>query len=118
MADDLSDRKDLAASSPAGSSAGSQAGDEAELQRQEGYPAWTGKRKWYRSTFTQITILGVVSFLGECTEGTCGGGGRRGERVPTPPPLLHATREAHMLRCLAISSAKAEKQCRGHDLVF
>lgn len=48
------------------SSSGHPGSEELELARQDGYPAWTGKRKWYRSTFTNITILGIVSFLGKC----------------------------------------------------
>lgn len=56
----------------------------------ETYPVnWTGKRSWYRSTFTQMTILGICSFLAPGLWGamnSLGAGGQSSPGVSTHLP--------------------------------
>lgn len=46
-------------------------------------PAYTGKRSWYRSTFTQATILGICSFCAPGLWGAMSSLGAGGQNSPS-----------------------------------
>jgi hypothetical protein len=66
------------------SSSGSEEEDAGQAKDLTVTPAYTGKRSWWRATFTQATILGVCSFLSPGIWGAMsatGGGGQSSAAV-------------------------------------